>query len=296
MEVFNSKNTTLRYPKENHRMSNIKALTAWHQVLASVVAQDCNLDAIGLMLKGLEKLINGSSGMITIFPPGQSPQTTHHRLLANESVKTHVEAYDNGAYLLDPFYCKAQQEHAEGAFSIKDVAPDDFEKSDFYCFFYEQLGFIDEICLLFQCDDHSIVSISFVRHTNEQTFDTEAIEQLNILYPLLKSIIVKWRQHSTAPATPNLERQLDNALIKFGSSVLTPGECRVLHMILHGYSIKFIAEKLGNSIETIKHHRKNIYIKLDVSSQSELFYLFITALKVMPEGETIVADPLTYLK
>lgn len=275
-------------------MANREQLIKWHNVLATVVANNANSHAIGLLLKGLENLIDASSGMITIFPQGQAPQTTHHRLLANENVKTHVEAYDNGAYLLCPFYCKAMEEDGAGVFLMHDVAPEDFEKSDFYFYFYQQLGFIDELCLLFKTNQQDIVSISFVRHVDEQPFSVDTMEQLNIIYPLLNAIITKWQQNEHhAPA--NLKRQLDNALIKFGSSVLTAAECRVLHMILHGYSIKSIAQRLNNSAETIKYHRKNIYIKLDVSSQSELFYLFIAALKVIPEGKETVHDPLIYL-
>lgn len=276
-------------------MSHSNNLVSWHLALARVVSNDFNSQAIAHLLKGLENLIDASSGMITIFPRGQSPQTVHHRLLANENVESHIEAYDNGAYLLDPFYCQALAQKIEGAVTIKDVAPENFEHSDYFCYFYQQLGYLDEICILFQFDDQAIVSISFVRHTNEQPFTAADIKQLDIVYPLLKSIMAKWRQNINQPQSPNLERQLDNALIKFGSSVLTPGECRVLQLILHGYSIKFIAEKLENSVETIKYHRKNIYTKLDVSTQSELFYLFIASLKAMPEGLTEMVDPLTFL-
>jgi DNA-binding CsgD family transcriptional regulator len=277
-------------------MNNIDKLTMWYQVLAQVVNHNFNAHAIAQLLKGLENLIDASSGMITVFPPGQPPQTLHHRLLANENVEFHIEAYDNGAYLLDPFYCQAIETQLEGAVRIKEVAPDNFEQSDYFCYFFAQLGFRDEICILFQGQDGVIISISFVRHSNELPFVTADVEQLNAIYPLLKSIMTKWWQHTSEPQQPNLERQLDNALIKFGSSILTAGEGRVLQLILHGHSIKSIAIKLDNSAETIKYHRKNIYIKLDVSTQSELFYLFIASLKAMPEGLVEMIDPLTFLK
>ncbi|NRA55534.1 MAG: helix-turn-helix transcriptional regulator [Gammaproteobacteria bacterium] len=277
-------------------MNHINKLTLWSEVVAQVINHNFNAQAIGLLLKGLEQLIDASSGMITVFPAGQSPQTVHHRLLANEKVESHIEAYDNGAYLLDPFYCQAVESKIAGAFTIKDVAPDSFEQSDYFRYFYAQLGFRDEICILFQAPDGVIISISFVRHSNESPFVAHDIEQLNIVYPLLKSIINKWRQQLSEPKLPNLERQLDNALVKFGSSILTPGEGRVLKLILHGHSIKSIADKLENSAETIKYHRKNIYIKLDVSTQSELFYLFIASLKAIPDGLAEMVDPLTFLR
>ncbi|PHR83601.1 MAG: hypothetical protein COA59_10920 [Colwellia sp.] len=274
-------------------MSSINNSMRWYKTLASVVEKNFNSVAMAELLKGLEHLIHGSSGLITIFPAYQSPQTTHHRLLANEDPISQVELYDSGAYLLDPFYRIAFDKKAEGAFTIKDVSPEDFEASEYYNLFYKKLGLSDEICILFQFDDSSIISISLVRHIDEEPFSKNNIEQLNTVYPLIKSILTEWRKYLTQPEAPNLEYQLDNALVKFGSSVLTPREGVILHLILHGYSIKTIAEKLENSLETIKHHRKKIYIKLDVSSQSELFYLFIASLKAMPEGA--IGDPLTFL-
>ena len=65
----------------------------------------------------------------------------------------------------------------------------------------------------------------------------------------------------------------------------------VLNLLLRGHSIKSIAERLKNSLETIKHHRKNIYSKLDVSTQAELFHLFIDSLRsssLDPERDPLI--------
>jgi len=282
------------YRIKTNLMSNINNLTAWHKSLATVVSKNFSSEAIAELLKGLENLVDGSSGLVTIFPFAMPPQTTHHRLLANEDPRHQIDTYDSGAYLLDPFYRIAIDEKAEGPFTINDVGPEGFQDSEYYDLFYKRLGFTDEICILFQFEDKAIVSISVVRHIGDQPFNRDEVKQLNSVYPLVKSLLVKWRQNLEQPESANLEWQLDNALMNFGSSILTPRESKILHLILHGYAIKTIAEKLENSVETIKHHRKKIYIKLDVSSQSELFYLFIASLKAMPEGSS--ADPLTFLE
>jgi len=275
-------------------MNNTHKLISWHESLAQVVIKNFNSEAVAELLRGLENLIDASSAMLTTFPLAQPPQTTHHRLLANEDPQHQVDTYDAGAYLLDPFYRIALDEKRQGPFRIRDVSPEGFEDSEYYNLFYKKLGLLDEICILFQFEEQAIVSVSLVRHAGESPFTKADINQLEIVYPLIKSILAKWRQNLEKASQPNLEWQLDNALINFGSSVLTPRESKIIHLILHGYSIKYIAEKLENSVETIKHHRKNIYIKLDVSSQSELFYLFIASLKAMPEGALV--DPLTFLE
>lgn len=275
-------------------MSSNVDLKAWNQTLAQVLSKNYNEEAIALLLKGIETLTRSSSGMVTLYPHAKPPHTSHHRLLANEDPSIQIDKYDSGAYLLDPFYRKAYDERAEGVFTMHDVAPIGFEKSEYYNIFYKQLGYCDEMCVLLQLEQQAIVSISLARHISERSFSKDDIEQLTIIFPLLKAIIVQWVQKQEQSSDYNLEWQLDNALVNFGQSILTPRECEILHLILHGYSIKVIAQKLENSLETIKHHRKNIYVKLDVSSQAELFYLFIASLKAMPENST--ADPLTFME
>lgn len=275
-------------------MNRSKKLINWHESLATVIAENFSSKSIAELLKGIENLVGGSSGLVTVFPFAQPPETSHHRLLANEDPQFQVDTYDAGAYLLDPFYRIAVDEKVEGPFSVNFVSPEGFEDSEYYDLFYKKLGFIDEICLLFQFEDQAIVSVSIVRHEGELPFTQADIKQLEIICPVVKSILTQWRSNLDPNKVPSLERQLDNALANFGNSILTPRESKILHLVLHGYSIKHIAEKLSNSVETIKHHRKNIYNKLDVSSQSELFYLFIASLKAMPEGSLV--DPLTFLK
>ena len=77
--------------------------------------------------------------------------------------------------------------------------------------------------------------------------------------------------------------------------MLTQRETQILQLVLRGYAVKYIAQKLEISPETIKHHRKNIYAKLDINSQAEMFHLFIDSLRmVTPDSPP---DPLTnYLK
>ena len=47
------------------------------------------------------------------------------------------------------------------------------------------------------------------------------------------------------------------------------------NLVLRGHSTRTLAEKLRISTDTVKLHRKHAYAKLEVSSQAELFYLFL---------------------
>lgn len=68
--------------------------------------------------------------------------------------------------------------------------------------------------------------------------------------------------------------------------MLTPRECEVVKLVLRGYSTKSISQSLGISPGTVKVHRENIYGKLGVSTQAELFNMFIASISAMPAGDT----------
>ena len=92
-----------------------------------------------------------------------------------------------------------------------------------------------------------------------------------------------------------LGRQINAALNNFGSSLLTERECHVAQYLLRGHSTRSLAERLGISEDTVKTHRKNLYAKLDIATQAELFSLFIASLAQAQEG--LSKDPLeSYLR
>ena len=274
-------------------MKTIYDLVSWNKSLASALDKSYSTDGIAEILRGLEQLIRASSGLITLLSSSTKPHTICHRLLANENPHYQVENYNNGAFLLDPFYLKASNEKASGVFLLDQLIPDGFEESEYYNHFYKQLGYVDEVNVIVQLNESDSITMSLVRQRNENKFSKEDINQLEILYPTLKVILCQWYKKSDHSVSSDIETQIDNALANFGNSILTPKESEILQLILHGHAIKSIAQKLKNSIETIRHHRKNIYHKLDISSQSELFYLFIASVKAMPDSST--SDPMTYL-
>lgn len=82
---------------------------------------------------------------------------------------------------------------------------------------------------------------------------------------------------------------------QFRFLLLTERECRVAQYLLRGHSTRSLSERLGISEDTVKTHRKNLYTKLDIAKQSELFSLFIDSLAQAQEG--LSKDPLeSYLR
>ena len=59
---------------------------------------------------------------------------------------------------------------------------------------------------------------------------------------------------------------------------------KIVKLVLRGYSTKSISQSLGISPGTVKVHRENIYGKLGVSTQAELFNMFIASVSATPVG------------
>lgn len=66
------------------------------------------------------------------------------------------------------------------------------------------------------------------------------------------------------PASPGLQSCLRKVFD------LTDAECRVAMLVVEGHRPQSAAEVLGNSINTVNSHLKNIYAKTGVSGQSDL--------------------------
>lgn len=74
-----------------------------------------------------------------------------------------------------------------------------------------------------------------------------------------------------APMTSNIARLVVSSFnrLRRPSPELTPREKEVLEQLCEGKSYKMIADALFISEDTVRHHLKNIYKKLEVNSKSE---------------------------
>jgi DNA-binding NarL/FixJ family response regulator len=83
------------------------------------------------------------------------------------------------------------------------------------------------------------------------------------------------------------------ALENAGKSLLSPREKEVLDYSLRGFCAKVTAKRLHVTEGTVRLHRHNLYEKLNVKSQGELFALVLQALTDFEVNDT--EDPLAAL-
>ena len=207
--------------------------------------------------------------------------------------ESQIDGFVNGAFLLDPFYRAAIDRGIGGLHRLSDLAPEGFKKTEYYRSYFKFTEIRDEIGYIVHIDNEQFINISLGRLGLNHRFNRTQLSILTDIAPIIESICnLQWSNNENHAAEPisQLPGQLDSALKCFGTAYLTDRETQVVQLFLHGHSTKSIAERLGISPETVKLHRKNSYAKLDVSSQAELFYLFIDSLASL--SNYVGGDPL----
>jgi len=238
----------------------------------------------------LGALTHADDIMIVLYRRGQAPELVHDRSAGSEGA-ANLALYLKGAYLLDPFYRAFADGVAPGCYRLQDLAPSAFRASEYFRLHYARTGLGDEIGYLLQPAPALCVHLSLGRRAPRARFSATEHRRLIDFEPALRELVARhWASPAAGEAAP-LNTALDSALKFFGRDFLTERETEVLQLLLRGHSTKSIAERLRISPETVKLHRKHSYAKLDVSSQAELFHLFIDSLG--SRGSYRGGDPLT---
>ncbi|WP_173933837.1 LuxR C-terminal-related transcriptional regulator [Chelativorans sp. Marseille-P2723] len=206
-----------------------------------------------------------------------------HHTFQPQRFHIHVKDYEVGPYLLDPFYKAAANGTRSGLYRLADLAPDQFYKSEYYRSYYVQTGPVDEIAFFIPGNANWTIVTSLMRSPSQPGFKAHDLRILRCVEPLLRKFAeLHWRtdERLKGPGSEQnekavLERTVQEALKSRGIPALTPREMEVVGLVLEGHSSESIANILGIAAGTVRIHRKNIYAKMRISSQRELFAIFM---------------------
>jgi DNA-binding CsgD family transcriptional regulator len=218
---------------------------------------------------------------IMAFPMGGKPRLMHDGLGGVSSPRV-METYLNGTFVLDACYVACTQGMADGLYRLSEVAPDEFFSTSYYtspevhpCISLESGTLAEEIFYLSQPQEGLFYCYSLMRSSQFSAFDEGELKALKALSPIVTSLLAKHFEGQLPPSKPVAVNSLDHAFANFQSDELSPREQRIVSLVLRGHSSGSIAQVLGITEGTVKNHRKHIYAKLNVSSQGELFNLFL---------------------
>jgi DNA-binding CsgD family transcriptional regulator len=218
--------------------------------------------------------------MVMVYHPHANPDMLHDNFAGSwreRGLTTYVGAF----FVLDPFYIMSRSLDRPEVCRLGDIAPDGFLESEYHRAHYATGRIGDEIGYLWPLEPGITFAVSLERSQNGIAFSADDVRHLETVQPLLYELARKhWaasHPRSVGVVPLELGRLVQEAAAEFGRDALTPRECEVVKLVLRGYSTKSVSQALGISPGTVKVHRENIYSKLGVSSQAELFNLFIAS-------------------
>ena len=261
----------------------------WYRYLSDIFELDNRREIPESLAVTLQYLSRADSVLVMVYFPNKRPVLLYADI-DHDCRKNNFDEYLQGYYLLDPFYQMTFECADVGLSHLKDICENSFYDSEYYDSWYRQSGLKDEVNYLIPLGQDAVAAISLSRNTDNSFFSPEKITELDIIKPLISSLMKQYwdDQNPLTQEEEKREQGLHGALCKamenFGKSMLTDREVEITQFLLRGYSIKATASKLDIAPATIKVHRKHIYKKLDITSHSELFSLFIDALSVVRDG------------
>lgn len=199
-----------------------------------------------------------------------------------------LDDYVSGPYLLDPFFHAALSGTKSGCHRLSSFAPDHFRQSEYYRKHYHRTHIGEEIGFFFELPDHVTGVLSVLRWRERSPISRPEFSILQAIEPTLRAIFIKrWSDASKRmdkPQRVEIERgALGNEFFddfkSFGGSQLSLREHQIVSLILQGHSTESIARQLDLSPGTVKVHRRNVYRKLGISSQAELFAAFLESMR-----------------
>lgn len=278
---------------------SLHGLLAWHASLAqalSAVDQATFLDHLAAALSALTPI---ESMMISLERKGLPPQLLHEQGIVGAYRDEIINRYFSRGYLLDPFCLAVESGLAEGFYHLSDIAPDDFFSSEYYKTYYLKTGGAEDSYYIVDLDPQSKISLCMFQGLSGERFTGQALQLLRAVEPLVRELLRRFastgglqqRVHQATPgavlAPAEFNLRIEAAFMSFGTPLLTVREREIAHLILRGHSVKSTAKVLQISPETVRMHRKNLYGKLAINSQAELFAQFIDWLT---QGRPALAD------
>jgi DNA-binding CsgD family transcriptional regulator len=253
----------------------MSTVSQYSQHLAGLIPAAGSREFPGLLVRMLMRLVPCDDATILLYPGAGLPVIEYFQEPEEGGIST-LDMFVKGAFLLDPYYLAATRQERFGVFRLRDLAPSAFRDSEYYKTWYRNCGYQDECGYLVRVDDDAFVNIALGKTEARARFTARELALLKDILPTVEALCRQhWAGSGGARADSRLRTQLHSALDAFGSSLLTEREAQVINLVLHGHSTRTLAEKLSISMETVKLHRKHAYAKLEVSSQAELFYLFL---------------------
>ncbi|UIP30513.1 MULTISPECIES: response regulator transcription factor [Photobacterium] len=242
------------------------------QPLAELAAKIRTPDFLPAFGRLLDNYFPGINLAVFFYQQDQRPVTLVHNLSYEQEINA-IFALEKH-YQDDPFFQFWQSNRKPCLKTLEDVIPADFYHSPFYNDYYARLGLYDEVMAYFPLSEQQCIAVSFGFYNHRKRCKRdEALELIVYLFPVLQALFEQYWLSSSLHDNMSEGEPL-YVSNQFAAEILTARERQVVQLILQGLASKQIAGKLNIQLGTVKNHRKNIYKKLQINSQQELYHQF----------------------
>jgi DNA-binding CsgD family transcriptional regulator len=187
-----------------------------------------------------------------------------------------VDQYLDGFYVFDPFYADWRQRRIPGVVSLRRTP--EMAMGPYIADFLGGSGIVDELGMLLPDGGDWCLGI-FLDRTRQRYSRTE-IGRFHEVYPVIEAIHeqdLRYRptgfrrtaQQDAFGLAPVIPDRFWNAHPAMGQ--LTEREREIVNLILSGHTSGSIAQLLTIEPGTVKNHKSNIYRKLGIGSERQLF-------------------------
>ncbi|MDL4861340.1 LuxR C-terminal-related transcriptional regulator [Halomonas elongata] len=262
---------------------SLAALEGWHSALAEAHARCRQPGFTEALIAAIDRLVPTESTLVILEDARQAPRLLYQRGIPPEGRDRILGRYFSRGYLLDPFCLAVDQGLAEGFYHLDDIAPDNFFNSEYYRVYYLEAGSVEDCYYILDLTPERRISISLYNGLTATPLTSTQRAILQTLDPMVRTLArYHWQNLDERvdtlppPFAPSPGGgKLREAFLRFGEDRLTMREREICHLLLRGHSAKSSARELSISPETVRLHRKNLYAKFDIGSQSALFAIFL---------------------
>ncbi|MGB5447974.1 MAG: helix-turn-helix transcriptional regulator [Woeseiaceae bacterium] len=253
---------------------------AWHAALAGLVKSEDDQGSANALAKVIDVAVDTDATCLLAFYRDAPPNILHHTMTPSRA-RHYLDRYLAGPYLLDPLYQLAVRETKPAMCRCRDETPDRFRSSEYFRQYYERTHLADEMDFLLDTDTKSTLVLVVGRW--ETRFSRSDVARLRLMEPVIRAAMRRiWNawaaRHSDDERDFSMHQRLTKCFEHFGESALTQRERQITQLLLRGHSSKSIARELGIAPGTVMVHKRNLFSKLGITSQYELFSLFIDKL------------------
>ncbi len=242
--------------------------------LAKAIRSIGTADFVPALLDFMRSVAPFRGAFVSRLSPSRLPEHVFDNVRA-ERRSVVVDRWLDRAWLLDPFVVSYLGGRFDPVMVLEEVAPDRFSQTDYYSIYYRSVRLKDELAVFVELPQ-STLFFSLGRLIDEARFSRKDRARLLEAQPVIASLC---EQHFNGQVAHNPQPERGTVsledLIQGVCEGLTNREIEIVQHLLRGHSSQSIALVLDLSPATVKVHRKNIYRKLGISSQSDLFSIFL---------------------